>query len=153
MQKPRVYSALTALLLCTQQAGRVGGAVWYGVVWCGRVGNRNRKVAVDEGEARAAIDQGKGCGCLALQKKNSRPVSANRPLDPCIYVCILPFCCCFNNPRLRVRRLFVRCLPVQCDANGKTASWETVVKIPFIDERDVFGGVYITNQFPRSRQP
>eukprot|EP00903_Cladosiphon_okamuranus_P012760 g11928.t1 len=26
----------------------------------------------------------------------------------------------------------------ECDANGKTASWETVVKIPFIDERDIF---------------
>ncbi|CAN0001611.1 unnamed protein product [Ectocarpus sp. 12 AP-2014] len=29
----------------------------------------------------------------------------------------------------------------ECDANGKTASWETVVKIPFIDEKDVFGAL------------
>eukprot|EP00904_Undaria_pinnatifida_P010881 jgi/Undpi1/6923/HiC_scaffold_21.g09397.m1 len=29
----------------------------------------------------------------------------------------------------------------ECDSNGKRNSWETVVKIPFIDERDVFSAL------------
>lgn len=34
---------------------------------------------------------------------------------------------------------------IQCDSNGKRNSWETVVKIPFIDEKDLFNGEPCSN--------
>ena len=75
---------------------------------------------------------------------------ARGPIDPLQAPFVLCLCFLFvvlTAVPLCLLLLFMSCTfvpvcfsPLQCDANGKTASWETVVKIPFIDERDVFGG-------------
>ena len=70
------------------------------------------------------------CVCVCVREREIVP---QNPFELSFFVL---FSCLLGSVYLA----YCLSLPCQCDANGKTASWETVVKIPFIDERDVFGG-------------
>lgn len=134
--------------------------------WCSCVGGRRAAGVALTPPARLG---GIGCVaergvklCVAASKGTGRDRSRGRvlvalatwargPIDPlqAPFVCVFCFLLVVLTavPPLCPLLLFMSCTfvpacfsPLQCDANGKTASWETVVKIPFIDERDVFGG-------------